>query len=267
MAERRLGSRTLLLGALVALAVPLAPDGAAARMTHYGTYNATNGQVAAGHFRALMSGMRHSRIQRAQWTTGSRNGISCVPFARLNSGIEIVGNAATWWNHADGVYARGNQPEIGSVLNFRATGRMRLGHVAVVSNVINARELEIDHANWAVPGAVTLATKVVDVSPANDWTQVRVAIDHRPEFGSVYPTYGFIYDRPDTGTLLANAAPDSSMPSVPLASGASSASPEEVAELPAEPQHHAWPHRHSRLRAGSRLHHPSALANRKGYGS
>ena len=44
---------------------------------------------------------------------------------------------------------------------------------------------------------------VVDVSEANDWTAVRVGLGESGKFGSVYPTYGFIYDRPDNGVMLA----------------------------------------------------------------
>lgn len=131
--------------------------------------------------------------------------LQCVPFARANSGIELTGNAATWWGSAAGVYERGNRPEVGSVLNFRANGRMRLGHVAVVSRVIDSRNVEIDHANWAYPGGISRNIDVVDVSPRNDWTAVRVALGQSKEFGSIYPTYGFIYDRPDRGTMVANA--------------------------------------------------------------
>ena len=101
---------------------------------------------------------------------------------------------------------RGGVPEAGSVLTFRANGRMRLGHVAVVSQVINPREIEIDHANWWGPGmrgGVARNIPVVDVSEANDWTAVRVGLGQSGEFGSVYPTYGFIYDRPDNGVMLA----------------------------------------------------------------
>ena len=75
-----------------------------------------------------------------------------MPFARAASGIELKGNAANWWDAAAGVYERGSRPEAGSVLNFRANGRMRLGHVAVVTDVVGSREIEIDHANWAGPG-------------------------------------------------------------------------------------------------------------------
>ena len=129
--------------------------------------------------------------------------LQCVPFARDNSGIELTGNAHTWWNSAEGVYQRGARPEVGSVLNFRSHGRMRLGHVAVVSNVIDGRTLAIDHANWSGPGKIVRNVTVVDVSEENNWSAVRVALGDGG-FGNVYPTYGFIYDRPDAGTMLAN---------------------------------------------------------------
>jgi hypothetical protein len=80
---------------------------------------------------------------------------------------------------------------------------MRLGHVAVVSRVVNAREIEIDHANWWGPGSrggVTRGVAVIDVSENNDWTAVRVGLGNG-DFGSVYPTHGFIYDRPDDGKI------------------------------------------------------------------
>ncbi len=89
------------------------------------------------------------------------------------------------------------------MLNFRANGAMRMGHVAVVNQVVDSRTIEIDHANWGGPGAVrggiSRDISVVDVSPANDWSAVRVALGHSGEFGSIYPTYGFIYNRPDRG--------------------------------------------------------------------
>ncbi len=129
--------------------------------------------------------------------------LQCVPFARAESGIALKGNAAIWWDEAEGVYARGHAPEPGSILNFRANSTMRLGHVAVVTRVINAREIEIDHAHWAGSG-VSRNILVADVSPANDWTSVRVALGHGATLGSTYPTYGFIYNRPaGTQTTLA----------------------------------------------------------------
>src|SRR4051794_18134409 len=46
----------------------------------------------------------------------ARGGISCVPFARNDSGIQVTGNAWQWWEKAEGSYARGSVPEPGSVL-------------------------------------------------------------------------------------------------------------------------------------------------------
>lgn len=135
-------------------------------------------------------------------------GISCVPYARSVTGMAVSGNAWQWWNSAAGTYERGARPEAGSVLNFQATGRMRLGHVAVVSRVVNKREIEIDHANWA-GGGIARGVAVIDVSDANDWTSVRVGLGGTGSFGSVYPTYGFIYNRGDRGMMIANT-PDRS---------------------------------------------------------
>ena len=147
-------------------------------------------------------GARYASVGR------SSGGIQCVTFARADSGIELSGNASAWWDHAAGVYARGNRPEAGSVLNFRANGSMRLGHVAVVNQVVDSRTIEIDHANWGGPGAVRGGISrdiyVVDVSGNNDWSAVRVALGHSGEFGSIYPTYGFIYNRPDSGRMIAS---------------------------------------------------------------
>ena len=134
-------------------------------------------------------------------------GISCVPYARQVSGIMVPGNAWQWWDNAAGEYARGDQPEAGSVLNFRANSRMPLGHVAVVSKVINAREIIVDQANWGgygMRGGVSHNVAVVDVSEANNWSAVRVALSRSGDFGSIYPTYGFIYNRADSGMVTAS---------------------------------------------------------------
>jgi len=123
-------------------------------------------------------------------------GPQCVPFARALSSIRLFGDAWRWWSAAAGRYDRGDMPSAGSVLSFRPDARMPLGHVAVVTRVISAREIEVDHANWAFPGAVTRQTPVVDVSENNDWSAVRVGLGARDHFGSVYLTNGFIYGRP-----------------------------------------------------------------------
>jgi surface antigen len=170
-------------------------------------------------------------------------GISCVPYARQVSGIEVAGNAWQWWTNAAGRYARGDQPEPGSVLNFRANGRMRLGHVAVVTQVVNAREIIVDQANWPSGGGiggVSHNISVVDVSEANNWSAVRVELGREGTFGSVYPTYGFIYNRPDTGIVTASVERPSPQPAInPVPSDLRPAAErpwqttEEVAEAPA----------------------------------
>jgi len=185
--------------------------------------------VHGGHgVRVAHADSKHplGKTAKARYSGGAN--LQCVPFARAASGIELKGNAANWWDAADGVYQRGHRPESGSVLNFRATGRMRLGHVAVVRRVLNAHEIEIDQANWVNPGSkgnITRGTRVMDVSDRNDWSAVRVQLSDGGEFGSVYPTYGFIYDRPDNGTVLANSATGSHHGIRPVAY-------DEVAEAP-----------------------------------
>ena len=193
-----LSGRVLAIGFALAMGAPLAAtDADASSRSRAGQHRET----VRGHVRAVQNGM-------SRWAGGSR--LQCVPFARENSGIELSGNANTWWYNAQGVYERGARPEVGSVLNFRANGRMRMGHVAVVTNVVDGRNVEIDHANWSGPGVgrggISRNITVVDVSPANDWSAVRVALGNTGEFGSVYPTYGFIYDRPDRGTMVANSS-------------------------------------------------------------
>jgi surface antigen len=122
----------------------------------------------------------------------------CVPFARLVSGIQLFGDAWTWWSQAAGKYQTGFVPKAGAVLCFKPTGRMRLGHVAVVSQVLTDRIIQISHANWSLidgdRGKVEQNVTVVDVSPNGDWSQVKVWNDPTHNLGTtVYPTYGFIY--------------------------------------------------------------------------
>jgi len=207
------GKTCRLLGAIVILGIPLASQAQAKSVSHAEASHRSGGTVSArahesgeAHSKTLHGGgkhaffaSRHGGKAMLRYASLGGGGMSCVPFARQVSGIDLKGNAATWWDEAEGVYARGNAPESGSVLNFRANSSMHLGHVAVVSNVISRREIEIDHANWWGPGAtkggISRNISVIDVSPNNDWTAVRVGLGHTGEYGSIYPTYGFIYDR------------------------------------------------------------------------
>jgi hypothetical protein len=195
-------------------------------------------------------------------------GIQCVTFARADSGIELSGNARDWWYNAAGVYQRGSQPEAGSVLNFRANGSMPMGHVSVVNQVVDGRTLIVDHANWGGPGAVrggvSRNISVVDVSPNNDWSAVRVMLGHSGEYGSIYPTYGFIYNRPDAGVILASAGTDTAIPAMnpaprDLRRRSDFAAYDEVAEAPDSAMpvfgHHMVHRRHHSVTSVS--HHSS----------
>jgi len=122
----------------------------------------------------------------------------CVPFARAASGIEIYGDAWTWWNQAEGRYDRGHRPRQGSVIVFAKTGRLPLGHVAVVSRVVERRVLMLTHANWSRQngkrGHAERDVTLYDVSPGNDWSEVKVWYrDAEGLGGGIYPVKGFIY--------------------------------------------------------------------------
>ncbi|WP_249138063.1 CHAP domain-containing protein [Phenylobacterium montanum] len=124
--------------------------------------------------------------------------LQCAPFARMISGIQIFGDAWTWWQKAAGRYAQGFTPKSGAVLVFKPTGIMNKGHVAVVSRVLTDRVIQVTHANWSIidgsRGQVEKDVTVVDVSRQGDWSQVKVWFDPARDLGStVYPTYGFIY--------------------------------------------------------------------------
>lgn len=121
--------------------------------------------------------------------------LQCVEYAREASGIQIWGDAWTWWDAAAGLYARGNQPQPGSLLAFRQKGASS-GHLAVVARVLDSRHLIASHANWLNDRLVHENTPIVDVSAAGDWSAVRVWYIPGNTWGaSVYPTYGFIYPR------------------------------------------------------------------------
>ena len=146
--------------------------------------------------------------------SGRGSGISCVPYARQATGMAISGNGRDWWHNAAGLYDRSNRPEVGSVMAFPGSGGMRSGHVAVVERLVSDREVLIHHANWGGPGirrgSIMRGVSVIDVSPRNDWTQVRVQVGHSAgNHGRVFPVYGFIHNRPDTtgGAMFARTTP------------------------------------------------------------
>jgi hypothetical protein len=131
--------------------------------------------------------------------------LQCVPYARAQSGIDIRGNALTWWDQAAGRYNRGLEPRVGAVLAFRPTRAMPIGHVAVVAEIVDSRHVYLNHANWSGPGRIETRALAEDASPNGDWSVVRVW--YAPQHGlglRANPTFGFIY----------NEAPGAAAPAV-----------------------------------------------------
>nr|WP_247712842.1 CHAP domain-containing protein [Qipengyuania intermedia] len=147
--------------------------------------------------------------------------IQCAPYAREISGIEIYGDARTWWTQAQARYETGNLPREGAVMAFRPHRSMQLGHVATVSRVLDSRRVLLDHANWSPidgkRGQVEKNVLAIDVSPNNDWSEVRVWYAPIADVGKTrWPIEGFIYadERSDLENALrpqiATARPDPS---------------------------------------------------------
>lgn len=141
--------------------------------------------------------------------------LQCVPYARQVSGIRIFGDAHTWWNQAEGHYARGRLPRVGAVMAFSPHGNMRLGHVAAVSRIIDSRTVLLRHSNWSEidgrRGQIEDNVRAIDVSPANDWSEVRVWYAPIAGLGTTHwPVRGFIYNK------APGFAPRAPMPPAPI---------------------------------------------------
>lgn len=117
---------------------------------------------------------------------------NCALYVRGETGVALYGAAGGWWNQAEGRYARGHLPVVGAILVFQRTGHMRSGHVALVTKIVGAHEILVDHANW-YHGRVTRGMSVIDTSPNHDWTTVAVMELHAGKHGRDNPTFGFIY--------------------------------------------------------------------------
>ncbi len=221
--------KCLIIMALTASTIPVAVHTAAASARHH------------GHGAHVSYRTHHA---------GYGGVIQCVAFAKAASDVALSGNARDWWYNADGVYQRGARPEVGAVLTFKENGRMPLGHVAVVSGLADSRTIVIDQSHWNSRG-ITRDIQVKDVSENNDWTAVRVQLGAGDTYGSIYPTHGFIYARPDAGPgagqMVANTThaplPDMDQPPADLRTARTSRRHRraivEVAEAPALPAPHA----------------------------
>lgn len=162
--------------------------------------------------------------------------IQCARYARIAGPVKIRGDAWTWWDKAVGTYARTRKPRAGSVIVFSKTQRNRFGHVAVVSDVIDDRQVLVYHANWLNSGRVYKDQLVVDVSEAGDWSKVRVWHPRLDRMGKHhFPVEGFIDPLlpPDRDEFL---RPDAVMVAHGISETATAPKTTQVAQLPAVPQ-------------------------------
>lgn len=137
------------------------------------------------------------------WSAG---GVQCVPYAREHSSVALRGDAYTWWDKAAGLYQRSPSPQEGAVLVIAGYAGSHRAHVAVVRRLITPREIRIDHANWLNDGAIYVNDPVVDVSPDNDWSQVKVWNIRSGTWGTkTYAVRGFIGPGPVGGQPLVSA--------------------------------------------------------------
>lgn len=117
----------------------------------------------------------------------------CVEYARMRTGMAVFGDAKQWWGRARNLYTRVSQPAEEAVMVFSGSKRLRRGHVAVVTEIVGPREIIVDQANWMNRGEIDHATPVMDVSKANDWSQVRVWDIPSGTYGArTYAISGFI---------------------------------------------------------------------------
>lgn len=123
----------------------------------------------------------------------ARAGLQCVPFARAESGVELRGDASTWWRQAKERFETAKTPDEGAVLVLRGYNDPRRGHVAVVKEVVSSRMIIVDHANWLNTGEITRNVPVRDVSVAGDWSRVQVwNVEGQHWGGRAYDVQGFI---------------------------------------------------------------------------
>jgi len=174
-------------------------------MLHTGVKLAGAALMALALSGCASSVMEYSQMPRKNGSSvvqaENRKPVQCAPYAREHSRIKIFGDAYTWWDKAAGHYPRGQAPQAGAIMVLHDYAGPTNGHVAVVRNLVSAREIRVDHANWLNDGSIYVNDPVMDVSADNDWSAVRVYNLKTGGWGSkVYPVQGFI--EPGNGSEL-----------------------------------------------------------------
>lgn len=163
-------------------------------------------RLAAATFLCALLGACASGPDRPNYSDAERSvpdsPLQCVPYAREQSHIPIYGDAYTWWDKAEGRFVRSSVPSQGSVMVLYNYAGPNRAHVAVVREKISEREIRVDHANWLDDGAIYVNDPVKDVSPDNDWSQVRVFNIRAGAWGGrTYDVKGFIGPGPDSNPV------------------------------------------------------------------
>lgn len=157
------------------------------------TYKVAQKPVEPAKVRKVSAQKSTSKSQKAARSPG----MNCVQYVRSVSDVELSGDGWMWWDRAEDRYERGKMPQPGAVMVFKRTPSMVYGHIAVVSEVVDERNIRVNHANWAprggLKGRVETGVMVQDISDDNDWSLVRVWYDKVDQFGKPYPVAGFVY--------------------------------------------------------------------------
>ncbi len=166
------------------------------------------------------------------WMLPSRRAAAgnCALYARAQTGVDLYGAAGGWWDEAATQYWRGHVPQVGSILVFKRTGYIPSGHVAVVAQIIGAREIIVNQANW-YRGRVTPYVPVVDESPNNDWTEVSVMDLGTGKYGRDNPSFGFVYPQTGPREIVASTETDTVGFHAGLAAGRAAFQPGQPDEL------------------------------------
>jgi hypothetical protein len=78
----------------------------------------------------------------------------------------------------------------------------------MVSKIVGDREVLLTHANWSYRGGIERNVRAIDVSPAGDWSQVKVWFAPTQGMGTtVFPVNGFIYPNGDPAAGWSQEAP------------------------------------------------------------
>lgn len=178
-------------------------------------------RLAAATFLCALLGACAGGPDRSRYSDAERavpdSPLQCVPYAREQSHIQIYGDAYTWWDQAEGRFARSTVPSQGSVMVLHNYAGPNRAHVAVVREMVNAREIRVDHANWLDDGAIYVNDPVKDVSPDNDWSQVRVFNIRAGAWGGrTYDVKGFIGPGPESNSVYLAQNP-AARPADPIA--------------------------------------------------